>query len=136
MASLAVGLDLGVCVLDDPSRLGLGLGAHLRDDRGTLLPSLLADPRRLVAGIRDLRLELLLGRIGLGLGLVELGELLADRVLAAGHRAVDRRDDVLRQQEQQDREGNELDEERAVRDEEVALHGGDRNACQQLVPKL
>ena len=63
-------------VLDDPAGLGLGLLAHLGDDRGALLAGLLADPRGLVAGVGDLRLELLLGRLGLGLGLVELGELL------------------------------------------------------------
>src|SRR4051794_24350759 len=61
---LAVGLDLRVGVLDDPSRLGLGLLAHLRDDRGTLLAGLLADASRLVARVGDLGLELLLGRAG------------------------------------------------------------------------
>src|SRR6478752_1516153 len=133
---LAVGLDLRVCVLDDASRLGLGLLPHLRDDRGALLTRLLADARRLVARVGDLGLELLLGRTGLGLGLVQLGELLADRVLSGRHRAVDRRDDELAEQEQQDREGGQLDEERGVRNEEVALHGSDRNACHRWVPLL
>src|SRR6478735_11842694 len=133
---LAVGLDLRVCVLDDASRLGLGLLPHLRDDRGALLARLLADARRLVARVGDLGLELLLGRSGLGLGLVQLGELLADRVLPSRHRAVDRRDDVLAQEEQQHQESEELDEERAVGHEEVVRHGGDRKACHRLDPLL
>src|SRR6478735_4224197 len=133
---LAVGLDLHVGVLDDPGSLGLGLLPHLRDDRGALLTRLLADARRLVARVGDLGLELLLGRSGLGLRLVQLGELLADRVLPGRHRAVDRRDDELGQEEEQHQERGQLDEERGVRNEEVALHGSDRNACHRWVPLL
>ena len=63
-------------VLDDPGGLGLGLLAHLGDDRRALLAGLLADLGRLVTRVGDLGLELLLGRVGLGFGLVEVGELL------------------------------------------------------------
>ena len=68
--------------LDDAGLLGLALLTHLGDDLRPLLASLLADPRRLVAGVGDLRLELLLGGVGVGPGLLEVVELLADRVLA------------------------------------------------------
>ena len=70
---LALGLDLGVRVLDDARRLGLRLLAHLRDDRRTLLARLLADARRLVPGVAELLLEL--GQLGVGLGLLGLGRL-------------------------------------------------------------
>ena len=44
-------LDLLVARLGDPRRLGLGLAAHLGDDRRTLLTRLLADARGLGAGL-------------------------------------------------------------------------------------
>ena len=45
--------------LGDAGRLGLGLGAHLRDDRGALLTRGLPDPVGLGAGFGELRLVLL-----------------------------------------------------------------------------
>ena len=124
---LPLGGDLRVAVVDDASRLGLRLLAHLGDDLRALLAGLLADARGLVAGIGDLRLELRLGGVGVGPGLLEFVELRADRLLAIGHRPVDRRDDVLRQQVEQQRERRELDQERAVGHEEVALGLGHRD---------
>ena len=64
---LPLGGDLRVAVVDDAGRLGLRLLPHLGDDLGALLASLLADARRLVAGVGDLRLELRLGGVGVGL---------------------------------------------------------------------
>ena len=119
---LPLGGDLGVRAVDDARLLALALLAHLGHDGGALLARLLADPRRLVAGVGDLRLELRLGGVGVGPRLLEVGELLADRLLAVGHRLVDRRDDVARQQEEEQPERGELDQERAVGHEEVALH--------------
>ena len=108
-------------LLEDPLLLGLPLLAHLGDDRGPLLARLLTDAGGLVPGLGDLRGELVLGGVRFGLRLVQLRELLPDGVLASGHRAVDRRDDVAGQEPQQQGEGSELDEERRVRHEEVAL---------------
>ena len=80
---LALGVDLEVGVPEDPGRLGLRLLAHLGDDRRALLASLLADPGRLVARLHQLLPVLLLGRLRLGLGLLGLVELLADRLPGA-----------------------------------------------------
>ena len=74
---LALGLDLRLCACSTMrAGLGLGLLPHLGDDRRTLLARLLADAAGLVAGVGELRLELLLGQLGVGLGLLRLGELL------------------------------------------------------------
>ena len=73
---LAVGLDLGVGVLDDPVGLGLGLArAPPATICGALLARLLADARGLVRGVVELLLVVRLGLARLGLGLLELGEL-------------------------------------------------------------
>ena len=85
-------------------------------------PCSLASSRILPAclpGVGDLRLELLLGFAGIGLGLVELGELLADRLLPPRHRPVDRRDHVAREQVEQQQERSQLDEEGRVGNQEV-----------------
>jgi len=120
-----------VAVLDDPGGLDLGLLTHLGDDRGALLARLLTDLRRLVAGVGDLRLELPLGVLGVLSRLIGLCELLADRLLARRHRPVDRRDDVAPHDEDDDRERDQLHEERRVGDEEVVRQRDDRtrNAC-------
>ena len=56
---------------------------------------------------------------GVGLGLVELGELVADRLLPLRHRPVDRRDDEAREQVEQQQERSQLDEEGRVGNQEV-----------------
>src|SRR6185503_16127007 len=81
---LALRRELRVTVLDDPGRFHLGLLARLGDDRGPLLAGLLADLRRRVAGVGDLRLELPLRGLGVLARLVSLRELLADRLLTPG----------------------------------------------------
>ena len=80
---LALGLELRVSVVDDPLRLDLGLLTGLRDDLVALFLGFLADLAGLLAGVGGLRLELLLGLAGVGLGLVELGELLCGSPPAA-----------------------------------------------------
>jgi hypothetical protein len=92
---LALGLDLRLAVLDDAAGLGLGLLAHLRDDRGTLLARLLADASGLVPGLGELLLEL--GELGVGLGLLGLGsgQAALDRLRALGERLLEVRNDEL-----------------------------------------
>jgi hypothetical protein len=110
----------------DALRLLLRLLAHVGDDRGALLPGILPDAGGLVLRVGELVLVLLLGPTSVVLGLVQVGELLADRLLPRRHRPVDRRDDVPGQDEHHDREGHQLDPERSVRDEEVVGRHRDR----------
>ncbi len=53
------------------------------------------------------------------LGLATVIDLLPDHLLARGHRLVDGRHDVALEDPEDEKEGNDLEEERRVRDEEV-----------------
>ena len=78
---LPLGGDLRLRVLLDPVGLDDRGVTRLGDDLAPLLAGLLADAGGLLASVGELRLVLLLGALRLGLGLVELRELRADRLL-------------------------------------------------------
>jgi hypothetical protein len=95
---------------------------HLGHDRRALLACLLADARRLVAGVAELSLEL--GQPGVGLGLLRLGRLQAaldggrpvrERLLEVGH------DPLLDREVQQAEDDQGEDDLHQVRDERVLL---------------
>ena len=92
---LALRLDLGLAVLDDPSGLDLRLLAHLDHDLGALLARLLADPGRLVPRLAEALLEI--GQAGVRLGLLGLGgrDAALDRLGALREGLLEARDDVL-----------------------------------------
>ena len=100
--------SIWVCAwLDDARRLGLRLLAHLGDDRRALLARLLADARRLVAGVTELLLEL--GELGVGLGLLGLGRLQTalDGGRPVGERLLEVGDDPLLDGEEQQTEDDQ-----------------------------
>src|SRR4051812_20321217 len=72
----ALGLQLGATVAEDPVGLLLRLLAHVGDDRGALLACVLPDLRSLVLGVGELVLVVLLGLARVGLGQLQVGELL------------------------------------------------------------
>ena len=116
--------DLGIGRAQQPLVLGLatdlGVGPHLVG-RPVGLGHDLAG---LVAGVLEGRPSGLVGRLGVALGHVGRLELGPDLLLAVPQRLVDGRQDVLGHHPEHDEEGDELDEEGPVGDQEVAGCGG------------
>src|SRR3954453_15587331 len=88
-------------------------------DLPALFLRLLAKPCGLAAGLRERLLQLFPRGLEAGLGLLGVLELLADRLLALLDPAGDGRQDLLPDDPENEPEDDPLEDERAVRDEEV-----------------
>ena len=108
---LALGLDLLLRSLGDPSSPGLRLPTHLGDDRSPLLAGLLADPSGLGAGLGQPGRCTAPEPPGLLLGLLGLLHAALDRGGALGVRLLEVRDDLLGDDPEQDREGDETEDQ-------------------------
>ncbi|BFO15315.1 hypothetical protein SHKM778_17030 [Streptomyces sp. KM77-8] len=103
---------------DDLLALTLALGPHLGDERRTLLLRLLAQTRGLVPGFGELSLVLLKDALGLGLSGLGLLDTALDGLATLFQDLVDGREELLREDTEDDDESDEADDNfRPRRDE-------------------
>lgn len=117
-SGLAVRRDLGVAGSDDLLTLPLALCAQFFLERSALLQRFLAQARGLVPGFGELGLVLLQDALGLGLGGFRLLDTALDGLAALFQNLVDVREELLREETEDDDEGEQTDDELGDRRDE------------------